>query len=139
MHLNRRFRISLEKVPQWGFTLLCTAAICWLTLAPHPLGETEIPLFPGADKICHAIMFGGLTWCILLDWQRRRWNIPHKKEYIIAISASALFGIATEWLQRTTQMGRSYDNLDFCADAIGAMLFGLLYIPISGWLAKAKQ
>ncbi len=137
MQFVKRLHLILNKIPKWGLTALCAAAICWLTLAPHPLGDTEIPLFPGADKICHSIMFGGLTWCILLDWQRWNWKIPCKTEYITAIAASALFGIATEWLQGTTRMGRSYDSLDFYADAMGALFFGLIYIPIAKWLGKA--
>lgn len=128
---TERLHIILGKIPPYIFSILCTAAICWLTIAPHPLGDNELPLFPGADKICHAIMFGGLTWCLLFDTQRRHWELPSKRIYIRAICASIIFGMAIEWIQRLTDMGRSYDPLDAWADAFGAICFGLIYIPIA--------
>ena len=42
-------------------------AIIYLTLFPQPLGENEVHLFEGADKIVHFIMFGGLTGTFIFD------------------------------------------------------------------------
>lgn len=132
--MKGRILAILTHAPAFLFTIICLLAILWLTIAPHPIGDNELELFPGADKIVHAIMFGGLTWCMLLDIQRRRWQKLRLSQYILAIALSTLAGFITEWLQYLTDLGRSYDPLDLCADATGAILFALLYLPIGRWL-----
>ena len=67
-----KLRAALSRLPQWVFTAATTLLILWLTLAPDPLGDDAPTLFPGADKIVHAIMFGFLTTMILLDTERKR-------------------------------------------------------------------
>ncbi len=118
-----KIKIWLEKLPPWVLTGVCFLAICWLTLAPHPLPENDIPLFPGADKIAHAIMFGGFTFCIILDWNRRHgWPTKIQKMDWCAPLFASLFGIVTEVLQNEMHAGRSGDIWDFVADITGALL-----------------
>ena len=57
----------LEWVPAWMLTGVVALAIAWLTLAPVPPEAVHLELFKGADKWVHAIMFGALTSCIMLD------------------------------------------------------------------------
>ena len=40
--------------------MIVIAVILYATLNDNPLGADELPIFPGADKVIHAIMFGGL-------------------------------------------------------------------------------
>ncbi len=129
------FKALLDKLPPWILTIVCFLAICWLTLAPHPLPDNDIPLFPGADKLVHAIMFGGFTLCIILDWNRRHGWPPtiHKAECFAPVFASA-FGIITEILQNEMHAGRSGDVWDLVADITGA------FIVCAIWCAyKFKQ
>lgn len=113
----------LDKLPPWTLTTVCFLAICWLTLAPHPLPDNDIPLFSGADKIAHAIMFGGFTLCIILDWNRRHgWPLTIKKADWYAPVFASVFGIVTELLQKEMHAGRSGDVWDFVADITGAFL-----------------
>lgn len=113
----------LEKLPAWSLTGVCLLAICWLTLASKPLGDTEIELFPHADKVAHAIMFGGFSFCIILDSVRKRhWRKCSPLTGVAAALASIALGIATEWLQATMHAGRSGDPFDLLADATGAIL-----------------
>ncbi len=117
----------LEKLPAWTLTVVCFLAICWLTLAPHPLPDNDIPLFPGADKIVHGIMFGGFTLCIILDWNRRH-GWPKKispVEWLAPVMAS-IFGVATEILQHEMHAGRSGDVWDLVADITGAFLIAAI-------------
>ena len=65
-------RRIIEKLPSWLLTAVTVAAILWLTLVPRPLGDMKPELFPGADKVVHAIMFGGLALMILTDCSRSR-------------------------------------------------------------------
>ncbi|MDE5814526.1 MAG: VanZ family protein [Muribaculaceae bacterium] len=113
----------LDKLPPWTLTIVCFLAICWLTLAPHPLPDNDIPLFPGADKIVHAIMFGGFALCIILDWHRRHgWPVKGNKHDIIAACLASAFGLVTEILQNEMQAGRSGDGWDLVADIAGAFI-----------------
>lgn len=110
-------------MPPWTLTGFCLAAILWLTLASKPLGDNEIELFPHADKVAHAIMFGGFTFCILIDWIRKRgWRRCGWKVAVAACVISIGLGILTEFLQQSMQAGRSGDPLDLLADSIGSIL-----------------
>lgn len=57
-----------KSLPVGLFSLIVVAAILWLTLAPDPLPEEEMPPIPYLDKIGHFCMFGGLTFAILFDF-----------------------------------------------------------------------
>ncbi len=133
----RHLRNFLQSLPPAALSAVCTIAILWLTLAPKPLGDTDLPLFPGADKICHAIMFGGLEWCLLLDRQRRHdWKRPSVTFMICTAVPVALFGWLIEILQSRMQVGRSYDAFDILADALGVVIFLLLYPLLTRFLLK---
>ena len=55
-----KFLISL---PPCIFSVVCIIAVLYLTLVPRPLPDMDIPLFPGADKVVHAIMMMGVMLC----------------------------------------------------------------------------
>ncbi len=119
----QKIKTWLEKLPPWLLTIVCFLAICWLTLAPHPLPDNDIPLFPGADKIAHALMFGGFTFCIILDWNRRHgWPTKIVKADCYAPDIASVFGIITEILQDEMHAGRTGDKWDLIADITGAFL-----------------
>ena len=123
MHYELCIMNWINRLPPWTLTIVCFLAICWLTLAPHPLPDNDIPLFPGADKLVHAIMFGGFTLCIILDWNRRHgWPTAVSKADTYAAVIAALFGSITEALQNAMHAGRSGDRWDLLADIIGAFL-----------------
>lgn len=112
----------LTRLPVCALTLICMCAILWLTLASKPLGDNDIQLFPHADKVAHAIMFGGFTFCILLDWSRSHgWRRIAPKTAAAAVAASFLLGALTEFLQQSMHAGRSGDSLDLLADTAGAI------------------
>lgn len=108
-------------VPRWLMSVVVIAAIAYLTLVPSPLPEPPMPLFDGADKVVHGLMFLVLAWCLNRDLSRQ-------KSLIISAAAFALataYGGLIEILQGAMQLGRSADVLDFAADAAGA-IFGAL-------------
>lgn len=122
----------LYRLPKWLLTILCSAAIIWLTLAPHPLGDNDLPLFPGADKLAHALMFGGLTFCILLDIRRGDgWKPLSCKAVVTAILSAVLLGALTEILQDAMQLGRGGDILDLAADSAGSIIIAISYKLLS--------
>ena len=124
-----RVRKALSSLPSWLFSIITLIAILWLTLAPKPLGENPPPLFPGADKLAHGIMFGGFTIMMLLDWQRRhRWKPVWWQRALVCAGLSAFLGILIEYMQANMHMGRGFEYEDMAADAIGALVFAFLWI-----------
>lgn len=116
-----RFRTLMGKVPAGVLSGITVAAILWLTLAPHPTGDVEIPLFPGADKVVHALMFGFLAFIVLLETMKhRKWTpLPLPEIGVIAFLCAG-FGIGIEFAQRAMGLGRSFEILDILADSAGA-------------------
>lgn len=112
----------MSGVPRWLMSLVVIAAIAYLTLVPSPLPEPPMPLFDGADKVVHGLMFLVLAWCLNRDISRR-------KLLVAAVAAFALataYGGLIEVLQGTMQLGRSADVLDFVADVAGAAIGAII-------------
>lgn len=125
-----RLRTHLKALPGWILTVLTLAAILWLTLAPHPLGEQEPPqLFEGEDKVVHALMFGFLTFVALVDWARGRdFDKVRWPVCLITAAISTAIGIAVEYAQRAMAMGRGFDIFDMVADGTGAFAVAIIWI-----------
>ncbi len=126
----------LSKWPPWILTIVVSLAIIYLTLVPQPLGDDAPRLFPGADKVVHALMFGGLTFVILLDSQRRHgvsrraldWqSLPPGFVWTVAAD-SAFAGIIIECLQFFMGLGRGFEITDILADTIGSFVFAGLWL-----------
>lgn len=118
----------INRFPAWFFTIATSVLILWLTLSPHPVGGLKMSLFPGSDKVVHAIMFGALTGAILLDRDRRHgWELSGWGFVVFAIAIGTMAGIAIEFIQEAMHIGRSFDVADMAADFVGAFLTGVLW------------
>lgn len=106
------------RVPQWTFTVLVSAGILWLTLAPRPTGGLSIRLFENQDKVSHAVMFGALAWALCYDSRRAR----HPMSPLAAALSAIAAGGVIEILQEALNMGRTAEWADFAADTIGVIL-----------------
>ena len=130
----------LEWVPAWMLTGVVALAIAWLTLAPVPPEAVHLELFKGADKWVHAIMFGALTSCIMLDRQRHAcWHELTPAFAFMSGGVSTLAGVAIEYLQRYMEPGRSYDPGDIAADAGGALVALLFYLALQPLWSDEKR
>jgi hypothetical protein len=122
-------------VPDWQPTVVVSVTILYLTLFPQPLGDDEIELFEGADKVVHAIMFGTLTAAMIFDrWHEGR-PLTRKGALWCAAVAIAAGGLI-ELLQGAMGMGRGCDTADFAADAAGALIGALL---CRGWTKRGLR
>lgn len=129
----------MNRLPKWTLTPLCVAAILWLTLAPHPLPDVDLPLFPGVDKVVHALMMAGLLWSWALDVMRsrRRWCRP--AHILPAAVCVVAFGGAIELIQMEMHAGRGAEWLDFAADTAGAVIAALTLLLFKKYTRKSSD
>lgn len=107
--------------------------VLWLTLAPDPTPDVQLPSFlgPYGDKIVHAIMMGGITGALIFDYKRRRPGAPRRLtlSFVVWLAVAMLaFSFVDEWAQGAMGLGRSTDIMDFVADAVGIAV-ALLVAP----------
>lgn len=113
MTLDKLFSGPLRYLPSF----IALSVLGWLTLSPDPMPDSHIELWPGADKMAHALMFGGLVTVLLGDvFRRRSINILL---FILIVALCMATGAFIEILQREMGLGRQAERADFYADAIG--------------------
>lgn len=124
----------LDRIPRFLTSAVVTAGVLYLTLAPLPLGSVRIPLFEGADKVVHFMMFFAMAFAYHFDFRRGKKPVDEARLMgWIFVSLSA-FGGLIELAQWKMRMGRSGDWYDLLADIAGAV-----YGIILAWLISAKN
>lgn len=124
----------LDRIPRFLTSAVVTAGVLYLTLAPRPFGSVRIPLFEGADKVVHFMMFLSMAFAYHFDFRRGKKPVDEARLMgWIFVSLSA-FGGLIELVQWKMRMGRSGDWYDLLADIAGAV-----YGIILAWLISAKN
>ena len=124
----------LDRIPRFLTSAVVTAGVLYLTLAPRPFGSVRIPLFEGADKVVHFMMFFAMAFAYHFDFRRGKKPVDQARLMgWIFVSLSA-FGGLIELAQWKMRMGRSGDWYDLLADIAGAV-----YGIILAWLISAKN
>lgn len=124
----------LDRIPRFLTSAVVTAGVLYLTLAPRPFGSMRIPLFEGADKVVHFMMFFAMAFAYHFDFRRGKKPVDEARLMgWIFVSLSA-FGGLIELAQWKMRMGRSGDWYDLLADIAGAV-----YGIILAWLISAKN
>lgn len=124
----------LDRIPRFLTSAVVTAGVLYLMLAPRPFGSVRIPLFEGADKVVHFMMFFAMAFAYHFDFRRGKKPVDEARLMgWIFVSLSA-FGGLIELAQWKMRMGRSGDWYDLLADIAGAV-----YGIILAWLISAKN
>ena len=124
----------LDRIPRFLTSAVVTAGVLYLTLAPRPFGSVRIPLFEGADKVVHFMMFFAMAFAYHFDFRRGKKPVDEARLMgWIFVSLSA-FGGLIELAQWKMRMGRSGDWYALLADIAGAV-----YGIILAWLISAKN
>lgn len=124
----------LDRIPRFLTSAVVTAGVLYLTLAPRPFGSVRIPLFEGADKVVHFMMFFAMAFAYHFDFRRGKKPVDEARLMgWIFVSLSA-FGGLIELAQWKMRMGCSGDWYDLLADIAGAV-----YGIILAWLISAKN
>lgn len=117
---------TLRRIPLYFFSALVVIAVLLLTCLPAPEFVEKVPAFPGADKLVHAIMFGGVVGAFVFDVLRRDAEALNHKKMVAFLAFALALGALTEFVQSLEAVKRSGDVYDFIADAIGAYVAYLI-------------
>ncbi|MBO6251327.1 MAG: VanZ family protein [Muribaculaceae bacterium] len=118
----------LRQIPVGVPSLIITALVIYLSLAHDPFHTSELPLFPGADKWAHVVMYIAVTAVYMLDYAKHK--LPHhpKLNVDLALTSSAsVLGLLMEVGQLIMHNGRGFEWADWTADTMGAII-GLLLV-----------
>ena len=113
----------LDRIPRFLTSAVVTAGVLYLTLAPRPFGSVRIPLFEGADKVVHFMMFFAMAFAYHFDFRRGKKPVDEARLMgWIFVSLSAFGGLIelAQW--------------KMLADIAGAV-----YGIILAWLISAKN
>lgn len=118
----------LFSIPQWYrvfLSMIYLGIIALLSLLPTN-DLPQIPIFAGADKIIHALMYAGLT--LLICWM----IYAERKQsmYYLIVLFSISWGIVMELCQSYMHLGRSFEYFDILGNSIGTFIGLCIYIMI---------
>ena len=120
------------RVMAWLPSAVVYAVILYATWLPAPMGDMELPPFPGFDKVIHAVFGGGLAGAMIFDYTRGRASLrmaPKAAVWYLAIVAMALMAI-DEAVQGMLPIERTSDFADLLADWLGVAV-GALTAPMA--------
>lgn len=110
----------LKYIPTGLLSLAVTLLVAYFSLSSDPLGS-DLPLFPGADKVAHFLMYFFTTLVYLYDYTRKKF--PHhtkaNKELLIMVIAMVL-GLLMECCQLSLTVDRAFEVEDIVANCSGA-------------------
>lgn len=112
--LNQSLRIFI--------VLLYAGSIAVLSMLP-PQDLPSIPLFEGADKVVHFLMY--FIFSFLLCWAFKTEN--KFRRWIWVTSIAICWGIFMEYIQLFMHLGRSFSWYDVMANSFGVMVGIVFY------------
>lgn len=114
-------RKSLEFILRLTFPVLWALLLLWLSLTPSP---PQMPGILGWNKLQHAIAYGLLT--LLVAQFLTCLRFVDKNVWWQAGGMAMCYGGLLEILQFLAHTGRAAEWGDLAADAVGALLAGLI-------------
>jgi len=124
------FLLAVKQPVRILLVLLYICCIAALSLLP-PNDLPQIPLFPGADKIIHFMMY--FIFSILSCWALRVEKHYYRLFFIVVGNIG--WGILMEYIQRTMHVGRSFSWYDTFANSLGVMVGIFIYI----WMVRESR
>ncbi len=112
----------IKNVPVGVLSVLVVLAIAYFSLWPDPVGEQEVMLFEGADKVIHFTMYFGATMVFITDMVKFRYPHHVRANLSLALMMVAVtLGVLMEAGQLVMRLGRSFDVYDMMSNALGAL------------------
>lgn len=126
---RRAVDVAIRYLP----ALAGAAAIFAVSSMPRP-PIPELLVFWNSDKLLHAAAYCTLAALVLFGAQARTGGLGAAAR-TEAVIAAALYGASDEWHQSFVP-GRSLSTYDMIADALGALVGGLV---VGVWVLRAWQ
>jgi len=117
------FLLTVRQPLRILLVLLYICCIAALSLLP-PQDLPKIPLFPGADKLVHFLMY--LVFSLLSCWALR--TEKHYYRLVFILLATIGWGMLMEFIQLKMHMGRSFSWYDVFANGFGVFVGILFYV-----------
>lgn len=115
------FFLSVRLSFRYALVFIYVGCIMTLSLIP-PQSFPKIPLFEGADKVVHFLMY--LVFSVLSSWALK--TELFRSRTLLILPATIGWGILMEVIQLEMHWGRSFSWFDVLANTIG-VTFGLLF------------
>lgn len=112
----------IYRIPKFVSSIAVVLVVLYLTLFPDPFSGTKVPMFPGADKVVHFVMFFSVAACFYLDFGRTNMFSGKLKLGLFCFFIALVLGGFIEIMQFAMNLGRSGDVVDWAADAVGALI-----------------
>ena len=112
------------KLRYWLVTIFYCVGIFVMSHKPA-LIDVELP-FPGADKLIHAILFGGLATIVSIGMRRSGKSLSFARQFYLPVLFATVYGISDE-IHQYFVPGRHFDPLDILADTAGAVAVQIVF------------
>lgn len=130
--------ILLKIIKTYWKSLTVLGAIFYLSFA-SPSSFPKIPTFPFEDKIIHALMYAGLSFVLMFDFNQAELNNNNLFKFVlICLFFPIITGGLVEIAQGLFFAPRSPSTIDWIADIIGVLLGWLAFKTIYPYLKKIK-
>lgn len=120
------FLLAVRQPVRILLVVLYVGCIVALSLLPAQ-DLPQIPLFPGADKIIHFLMY--FIFSLLFCWALR--TEKHYFRLFFIILATIGWGMFMEYVQLVMHIGRSFSWYDVFANSLGVFVGILIYVPVT--------
>jgi len=117
------FLLSVKQPVRILSVVLYVLGIMALSLLP-PQDLPKIPLFPGADKVIHFMMY--FVFSILFCWALRTERHYSRLFFIVVLTIG--WGMLMEFIQLSMHMGRSFSWYDISANSLGVLVGIIIYV-----------
>jgi VanZ family protein len=120
--------------------LALVAALAWMATLFYLSHQSSLRtpmLFPGQDKLFHALAYGVLGVLLLAAHTLSRGGYS-KRQAGISVLIASLYGISDE-LHQAFVPGRSADVMDWLADTAGALMAATVLVYLSRLLPVARR
>ncbi|MBW8323406.1 MAG: VanZ family protein [Prolixibacteraceae bacterium] len=120
------FLLSVKQPVRILSVVLYVLGIMALSLLP-PQDLPKIPLFRGADKVIHFMMY--FVFSILFCWALRTERHYSRLFFIVVLTIG--WGVLMEFIQFSMRMGRSFSWYDISANSLGVLVGIVIYVLVA--------
>jgi len=120
------FLLTVRPAIRYALVVMYVGCIMALSLLP-PQDFPQIPLFEGADKVVHILMY--FIFSILSSWALKT-ELYRSRAFII-IPATIGWGILMEIFQLEMHLGRSFSWFDVMANTTGVVIGIIIYLVVT--------